>query len=71
MIKSCCRGYLAPEYLLQGCLTEKADVYSFGVVAIEVACCIKNNVFVSDSRSVLQTVSLESIVISSSVGDII
>ncbi|XP_009618146.1 cysteine-rich receptor-like protein kinase 42 [Nicotiana tomentosiformis] len=49
-------GYLAPEYLLQGCLTEKADVYSFGVVAIEVACCIKNNVFVSDSRSVLQTV---------------
>ncbi|KAM3319116.1 cysteine-rich receptor-like protein kinase 42 [Capsicum chacoense] len=49
-------GYLAPEYLLQGCLTEKADVYSFGVVAIEVACCIKSNVFVSDSASVLQSV---------------
>ncbi|KAK4362480.1 hypothetical protein RND71_017721 [Anisodus tanguticus] len=49
-------GYLAPEYLLQGCLTEKADVYSFGVVAIEVACCIKSNVFVSDSGSVLQSV---------------
>ncbi|MCD7447924.1 hypothetical protein HAX54_036292 [Datura stramonium] len=49
-------GYLAPEYLLQGCLTEKADVYSFGVVTIEVACCIKSNVFVSDSGSVLQSV---------------
>ncbi|XP_015069267.1 cysteine-rich receptor-like protein kinase 1 [Solanum pennellii] len=49
-------GYLAPEYLLQGCLTEKADVYSFGVVAIEVACCIKSNVFVSDNGSVLQSV---------------
>ncbi|CAN4088109.1 unnamed protein product [Withania somnifera] len=49
-------GYLAPEYLLQGCLTEKADVYSFGVVAIEVACCVKSNVFVSDSRSIVQSV---------------
>eukprot|EP01018_Ginkgo_biloba_P000739 Gb_01991 [translate_table: standard] len=29
-------GYMAPEYALQGHLTEKADVYSFGVVALEV-----------------------------------
>ncbi|KAH9708783.1 cysteine-rich receptor-like protein kinase 3 [Citrus sinensis] len=29
-------GYMAPEYVVRGKLTEKADVYSFGVVVIEV-----------------------------------
>ncbi|KAF8107795.1 hypothetical protein N665_0116s0002 [Sinapis alba] len=29
-------GYMAPEYVLWGQLTEKADVYSFGIVAIEI-----------------------------------
>lgn len=30
-------GYMAPEYAMRGCLTDKADVYSFGVVALEIA----------------------------------
>ncbi|XP_059662764.1 probable LRR receptor-like serine/threonine-protein kinase At1g53440 [Cornus florida] len=29
-------GYMAPEYALRGCLTDKADVYSFGVVLLEI-----------------------------------
>ncbi|KAK8923609.1 Cysteine-rich receptor-like protein kinase 2 [Platanthera zijinensis] len=29
-------GYLAPEYIVHGHLTEKADVYSFGVLLLEI-----------------------------------
>lgn len=29
-------GYLAPEYAINGQLTERADVYSFGLVALEI-----------------------------------
>ncbi|KAK8933960.1 Cysteine-rich receptor-like protein kinase 2 [Platanthera zijinensis] len=29
-------GYLAPEYIVHGHLTEKADVYSFGIVVLEI-----------------------------------
>ncbi|RDX84483.1 Cysteine-rich receptor-like protein kinase 42, partial [Mucuna pruriens] len=50
------RGYMAPEYLIQGQLTDKADVYSFGVLVHEVASGRKNNVFLEDSGSLLQTV---------------
>ncbi|MCO5558193.1 hypothetical protein L7F22_011772 [Adiantum nelumboides] len=31
-------GYVAPEVLHTGRVTEKADVYSFGILALEVAC---------------------------------
>ncbi|XP_071716897.1 cysteine-rich receptor-like protein kinase 2 [Rutidosis leptorrhynchoides] len=36
-------GYMAPEYLAHGQLTEKADVYSFGVLLLEVVTGIENN----------------------------
>ncbi|KAB2623553.1 LRR receptor-like serine/threonine-protein kinase [Pyrus ussuriensis x Pyrus communis] len=29
-------GYMAPEYAIQGHLTDKADVYSFGIVVLEI-----------------------------------
>ncbi|CAA6661222.1 unnamed protein product [Spirodela intermedia] len=36
-------GYMAPEYLALGQLTEKADVYSFGVLLIEIVTGKSNN----------------------------
>ncbi|KAJ4840195.1 hypothetical protein Tsubulata_002946 [Turnera subulata] len=48
-------GYMAPEYLVRGQLTEKADVYGFGVVVLEVASGKKNSLF-SPSSSILHTV---------------
>ncbi|KAI3730903.1 hypothetical protein L1987_62083 [Smallanthus sonchifolius] len=36
-------GYMAPEYLAHGQLTEKADVYSYGVLILEVVTGMENN----------------------------
>ncbi|KAI3730905.1 hypothetical protein L1987_62085 [Smallanthus sonchifolius] len=36
-------GYMAPEYLAHGQLTEKADVYSFGVLILEMVTGLENN----------------------------
>ncbi|XP_038892180.1 cysteine-rich receptor-like protein kinase 3 [Benincasa hispida] len=49
-------GYMAPEYVVRGKLSEKADVYSFGVFAIEVITGRRNNHFFQDSTSILQKV---------------
>ncbi|KAK1432748.1 hypothetical protein QVD17_09647 [Tagetes erecta] len=49
-------GYMAPEYIVRGQLTEKADVFSFGVVVLEIASGKRNNAFVEDTGSLLQTV---------------
>ncbi|KAM1739857.1 hypothetical protein ACFX11_015512 [Malus domestica] len=49
-------GYMAPEYLVRGQLTDKADVYAFGVMVLEIVCGKKNRVFVEGSSSVLYSV---------------
>lgn len=49
-------GYMAPEYVIRGKLTEKADIYSFGVLVIEVVCGKKNISFGQNSFSILQKV---------------
>ncbi|WCJ21016.1 Cysteine-rich receptor-like protein kinase 42 [Euphorbia peplus] len=49
-------GYMAPEYLIRGQLTEKADVYSFGVLVLEVVMGKRCNAFIEESKSLLQTV---------------
>ncbi|XP_030960130.1 cysteine-rich receptor-like protein kinase 3 isoform X2 [Quercus lobata] len=49
-------GYMAPEYVIRGILTEKVDVYSFGVLVIEVVSGKRNNTFSQYSYSILQMV---------------
>ncbi|XP_020217855.1 cysteine-rich receptor-like protein kinase 3 [Cajanus cajan] len=49
-------GYMAPEYVVLGKLTEKADVYSFGVLIMEIISGKKSTSFVQTSYSILHTV---------------
>ncbi|KAH6815582.1 cysteine-rich RLK protein 3 [Perilla frutescens var. frutescens] len=49
-------GYMAPEYIVRGKLTEKADVYSFGVLVMEVATGTRNNALSHNSHSILHKV---------------
>lgn len=51
-----CSGYMAPEYIVLGKLTEKADVYSFGVLVIEIVSGRRSSSFVLNSSSILQVV---------------
>ncbi|XP_054809887.1 cysteine-rich receptor-like protein kinase 3 [Prosopis cineraria] len=49
-------GYMAPEYVVQGKLTEKADIYSFGVLLIEIISGKRSSSFVLNASSILQVV---------------
>ncbi|KAK7265672.1 hypothetical protein RJT34_33295 [Clitoria ternatea] len=49
-------GYMAPEYLTKGQMTEKADIYSFGVLAVEIVCGKRNSAYIPGSTSLLQSV---------------
>lgn len=49
-------GYMAPEYLIRGQLTEKADVYSFGILVLEIVSGRRNSTFAEYSSPLLQTV---------------
>ncbi|PQP99516.1 cysteine-rich receptor-like protein kinase 1 isoform X2 [Prunus yedoensis var. nudiflora] len=49
-------GYMAPEYLVRGQLTDKADVYAFGVMVLEIVSGRKNRVFAEGSSSILYAV---------------
>ena len=40
------RGYMAPELLAQGRLTEKVDVYRFGVLVLEIVGGVKNSIYI-------------------------
>ncbi|KAJ4960519.1 hypothetical protein NE237_020429 [Protea cynaroides] len=44
-------GYMAPEYVARGQLTEKADVYSFGVLLLEIVTGIQNNTGITSEYS--------------------
>ncbi|XP_052195000.1 cysteine-rich receptor-like protein kinase 46 [Diospyros lotus] len=46
-------GYMAPEYLSHGRLTEKVDVYSYGVLVLEIVSGVQNNKY--DSENTLGT----------------
>ncbi|KAJ0053512.1 hypothetical protein Pint_02768 [Pistacia integerrima] len=41
--------YMAPEYIVNGRLTEKVDVYSFGVLVLEIVSGVQNNKFQSEN----------------------
>lgn len=53
-------GYMAPEYIVYGQLTEKADVYAYGVVVLEIITGRKNH---SSPAASAEGLSLTSLVI--------
>lgn len=56
-----CRGYLAPEYAIQGHLTRKADIYSFGVLLLEIVSgrCNRNKKLPAEEQYLLERVCME------------
>lgn len=51
-------GYMAPEYIVHGQLTEKADIYSYGVLVLEIITGRKNHNSVASSAEGLSLMSL-------------
>ncbi|EFH43983.1 kinase family protein [Arabidopsis lyrata subsp. lyrata] len=47
------RGYMPPEYVMQGQFSTKSDVYSFGVLVLEIICG-RNNRFVHQSDTTVE-----------------
>ncbi|XP_062015901.1 G-type lectin S-receptor-like serine/threonine-protein kinase At1g67520 isoform X1 [Rosa rugosa] len=46
------RGYMPPEYAMEGIFSTKSDVYSFGVLVLEIISGRKNNSFYNDDRAI-------------------
>ncbi|XP_050103592.1 G-type lectin S-receptor-like serine/threonine-protein kinase CES101 [Malus sylvestris] len=44
------RGYMSPEYAMEGIFSIKSDVFSFGVLMLEIISGRKNNSFYNDER---------------------
>ncbi|KAL6864753.1 hypothetical protein ACP4OV_015904 [Aristida adscensionis] len=51
-------GYMAPEYIVHGQLTEKADIYSYGVLVLEIITGRKNHNSVASSTEGLSLMAL-------------
>ncbi|KAF8725766.1 hypothetical protein HU200_020319 [Digitaria exilis] len=51
-------GYMAPEYIVHGQLTEKADIYSYGVLVLEIVTGRKNHNSVASSSEGLSLMAL-------------
>ncbi|XP_031131781.1 receptor-like serine/threonine-protein kinase SD1-7 [Ipomoea triloba] len=43
-------GYMSPEYVMDGCFSEKSDVFSFGVMIMEIVSGKRNNGFYNPDR---------------------
>ncbi|XP_078172965.1 cysteine-rich receptor-like protein kinase 10 [Carex rostrata] len=49
------RGYMAPEYVMQGHFSVKSDVFSYGVLVLEIITGKEKSFFVNDEIKVLQS----------------
>ena len=58
-------GYMAPEYIVHGQLTEKADIYSYGVLVLEIITGRKNHNSVASSAEGLSLMALVQILLES------
>ncbi|PRQ30479.1 putative protein kinase RLK-Pelle-DLSV family [Rosa chinensis] len=46
------RGYMPPEYAMEGIFSTKSDAYSFGVLVLEIISGRRNNSFYNDDRAI-------------------